>query len=88
MYLYLTNWIDHSQKNALLIGLVTNNDDIWYIYVPFMLNFGNELLYIDNKYTGVNYVVDTVQCFFFDILIEDPNNFKAPKFIIILYVVK
>ncbi len=37
---------------------------------------------------GVNHVVDTVQCFLLYFLIKESNQFKAPKFIIILYVVK
>ncbi len=36
---------------------------------------------------GINHMVDTVQCFF-QLLINESNQFKAPKFIIILHVVK
>ncbi len=36
---------------------------------------------------GINHMVDKVQCFF-NFLIKESNQFKAPKFTIILFGVK
>ncbi len=40
-----------------------------------------------NRCTGVNHIVDTVQCFFQCFNKGIKNQLKAPKFIIIVYVV-
>ncbi len=47
----------------------------------------NKAIRKENYFTGADHVVDTIQCFF-NFLIKETNHFKAPKSIIILYVVK
>ncbi len=44
----------------------------------------NKITYL----TDVNHVVDRVTMIFSNFLITDPKYFKAPKLIIIVYVVK
>ncbi len=52
-----------------------------FMYVPFRVSN------LVHGVTDVNHVVDRVQWFFFNFLITDPKYFKAPKLIIIVYVV-